>query len=62
MAHITNVTIERHKYVLPSVVKKKVTVMSVLSTEAFPTAGLALQPEVPMVAANIPDLKVGEEC
>jgi hypothetical protein len=43
------------------VVKKKVTmaVMSVSSTEAFPTAGLALQLEVPTVAAGIPSPKVG---
>ncbi len=33
------------------------------STEAFPTAGLALQLEVPtVVAASIPGRKVGEEC
>jgi hypothetical protein len=36
---------------LPSVAKKNVTttVVSALSTEALPTAGLALQLEVPMV-------------
>jgi hypothetical protein len=46
------------------VVKKKIdaAATSVLSTEAFPTAGLALQLEVPMAAASIPSLKVGEEC
>jgi hypothetical protein len=47
------------------VVKKKVgvAVASVSSTEAFPTAGLALQLEVPtVVAASIPDRKVGQEC
>jgi hypothetical protein len=34
-----------------------------LSTEAFHTAGLALQLEVPTVAAaSIPGQKVGEEC
>jgi hypothetical protein len=50
---------------LPLVAKKKAAMAaaSVLSTEAFPTAGLALQLEVPMaVAASIPDRKVGEEC
>jgi hypothetical protein len=38
---------------LPSVVKKKVAAAatSVSYTEAFPTMGLALQLEVPMVAA-----------
>jgi hypothetical protein len=35
---------------------------SVLSKEAFPTAGLALQLEVPTAAAGIPGPKVGEEC
>jgi hypothetical protein len=42
--HITNVTIERHKYVLPSVVNKKViaAVASVSPKEAFPTVRLAL--------------------
>jgi hypothetical protein len=46
------------------VVKKKVTmvVASVLSKEAFPTAGLALQLEVPTVMASISGLEVGEEC
>jgi hypothetical protein len=46
------------------VVKKKVDAARVLvsSTEAFPMAGLALQLEVPMAAANIPDPKVGKEC
>jgi hypothetical protein len=47
---------------LPSVVKKKVaaTTMSVSSTEAFPTSGLALQLEVPTVAvASIHGRKVG---
>jgi hypothetical protein len=62
LAHITNVTIERHEYVLPSVVKKKVTAASVSSKEAFPTVGLALQLEVPMVASSIAGTKVGEEC
>jgi hypothetical protein len=50
---------------LPSVVKKKVTAAGALvsSTKAFPTTGLALQLEVPMVAtASIPGQKVGEEC
>jgi hypothetical protein len=50
---------------LPSVAKKKVTVdaASVSSLEAFPTVGLALQLEVPTVAAaNICGRKVGEEC
>jgi hypothetical protein len=44
------------------VVKKKVTATaaSVLSTEAFPTAGLALELEVPTaVVVNIPGRKVG---
>jgi hypothetical protein len=47
---------------LPSVVKKMVdaALASVSSTEAFPTAGHALQLEVPMVA-NIRGRKVGEE-
>jgi hypothetical protein len=45
------------------VVKKKVTAVSVSSTEVFLTTGLALQLEVPtVVAANIPGQKVGEEC
>jgi hypothetical protein len=50
---------------LPSVAKKKVAavVASVLSTEAFPTAGIALQLEVLTAAmASIPSRKVGEEC
>jgi hypothetical protein len=50
---------------LLSVAKKKVAtvVVSMLSTEAFPTAGLVLQLEVPMVAAaSICGRKVGEEC
>jgi hypothetical protein len=49
---------------LPLVVKKKVaaTAASVSSTEAFPTAGLALQLVVPMAAADsIPGRNVGEE-
>jgi hypothetical protein len=37
----TNVGIERHEYVLPSVAKK-VVVASVSSTEALPMVGLAL--------------------
>jgi hypothetical protein len=37
-------------------------VMSVSSTEAFPMVGLALQLEVPTVAASIYGLKVGKEC
>jgi hypothetical protein len=50
--------------VLPSVAKQKVTMAatSVSSNEAFPTAGLALQLEVPTRVASIPGLKVGEEC
>jgi hypothetical protein len=60
--HVTNVTIEKHEYVLPSMEKKKVAVTSVSSTEAFPMAGLALQLEVPTVTASIPGLKVKEEC
>jgi hypothetical protein len=47
---------------LPSVAKKKVTVaaVSVSSMEAFPTVGLALQLEMPMVAAaSIHGRKVG---
>jgi hypothetical protein len=47
---------------LPSVAKKKVVAAtaSVSSTEAFPTAGLALQLEVPTVAvASIRGQKVG---
>jgi hypothetical protein len=48
---------------LPSVVKKNVVAASRSSTEAFPTAGLALQLEVPTtVVASIPSRKVGEEC
>jgi hypothetical protein len=44
----------------PSVVKKKVIAASVSSTEAFPTAGLALQLEVPTAAAaSILGQKVG---
>jgi hypothetical protein len=47
------------------VTKKKVAtaVASLMSTEAFPTTGLALQLEVPTaVVASIPGWKVGEEC
>jgi hypothetical protein len=48
---------------LSSVAKKKVDAVSGSSTKAFPTAGLALQLEVAMVAvASIPGRKVGEEC
>jgi hypothetical protein len=50
---------------LPSAVKKKVAAVatSVSSTEAFPTAGIAHQLEMPMVAAaSIPGWKVGKEC
>jgi hypothetical protein len=46
------------------VAKKKVVAVltSLSSTEAFPTVGLALQLEVPTVAAtSIPGRKVGEE-
>jgi hypothetical protein len=48
---------------LPLVVKKvAAAAASVLSMEAFPTAGLALQPEVPTtVAASIPGRMVGKE-
>jgi hypothetical protein len=42
LAQIMNVRIERHKYVLPSVSKKKVAATSVSSTEAFPMVGHAL--------------------
>jgi hypothetical protein len=44
---------------LPLVVKKKVDVAAVLvsSAEAFPTVGLALQLEVPLVAAASIHLK-----
>jgi hypothetical protein len=47
---------------IPSVVKKKVTAaaMSVSSTEAFPTARLALQLEVPTAAAA--SIQLEEEC
>jgi hypothetical protein len=62
LAHITNVTIERHKYVLLLVAKKKVVVASVSSTEAFCTVGFALQLEVPMARTSFPGLKVREEC
>jgi hypothetical protein len=47
------------------VAKKKVVAAaaSVSSIEAFPTAGLTLQLEVPTAAASsIPSQKVGEEC
>jgi hypothetical protein len=52
---------------LSSVVKKKVAAamasVSVSSMEAFPTAGLALQLEVPtVVAASIRGRKVGKKC
>jgi hypothetical protein len=45
------------------VVKKNVAMaaVSVSSMEAFPMAGLALQLEVPTMAASIPVWKVGEE-
>jgi hypothetical protein len=50
--------------VLPSMVRKKVimAVVSVSSTKAFPTVGLALQLEVPTVAASISDPMVRGEC
>jgi hypothetical protein len=50
---------------LPSVTKKNAAMaaVSVSSTEAFPTTGLALQLEVPTAAtANIRSRKVGEGC
>jgi hypothetical protein len=47
--------------VLSSVAKKKVAAASVSSNEAFPTAELALQLEVPIAATSIPGSKVGEE-
>jgi hypothetical protein len=62
LTHITNVTIERHEYVLPSVMKKKVAATSMFSTEAFSTVKLALQLEVPTTATSILDPNVGEEC
>jgi hypothetical protein len=43
------------------VVKKNVVAASVWSTEAFPTMGLAIQVEVPMVTVSIPSPKVEEE-
>jgi hypothetical protein len=54
LARITNLRIERHEYVVPSMMKKKVAAVSVSSTEAFPTTGLALQLYLPTVAASIP--------
>jgi DUF1365 family protein len=42
LAQITNIRIERHEYVLPSVAKKKVVAVSVSSMEAFPMVGLDL--------------------
>jgi hypothetical protein len=50
---------------LPSVAKKNVVAAaaSMLSTEAFPMVGFAIQLEVPMVvAASIRSQKVGEDC
>jgi hypothetical protein len=50
---------------LPPLAKKNATTAtaSVSSTEAFPTAGLALQLEMPTAAADsIPDRKMGKEC
>jgi hypothetical protein len=50
---------------LPLVAKKKVVAaaVSVSSMEAFPTAGLALQLEVPTAAvASIHSQKMGYEC
>jgi hypothetical protein len=44
------------------VAKKKVAMMSVLSIEAFPVMGLALQLEVPMAEVSILGPIVGEEC
>jgi hypothetical protein len=49
------------------VIKKELTTAtaagSMSTTEAFPTAELALKLEVPTtVAASIPSQKVGEEC
>jgi hypothetical protein len=50
--------------VLPLVAKKVITaaMTSVSSKEAFPTTGLGLYLELPMVVASIPCLKVGQEC
>jgi hypothetical protein len=50
--------------VLPFVAKKVITaaMTSVSSKEAFPTTGLGLYLELPMVVASIPDPKVGQEC
>jgi hypothetical protein len=50
--------------ILLLVAKKKVAmvVVSVSSTEAFPTMGPALQLEVPTEAVSIPGPTVGEEC
>jgi hypothetical protein len=62
LAQIVNVRIERHEYVLPLVVKKNVSMMSVSSTEAFPTMWLALQLEMPTTADSIPDPKMGGVC
>jgi hypothetical protein len=62
LIHFMNVTIESHEYVLPSVAKKKVAMTSVLSIEAFPVMGLALQLEVPMAEVSILGPIVGEEC
>jgi hypothetical protein len=65
-AYITNGTIESiGTNDLPSVAKKKGVAarMAGPSTEAFPTVGLALQLEVPMVVvASILGRKVGGEC
>jgi hypothetical protein len=60
LAQITNVRIERHEYILLSVAKK-VIATSVSSTEAFTTAGLALQLKVPTTAASISGPNVEEE-
>jgi hypothetical protein len=60
LTRITDVTIEKHEYILPSVVKKNIVVaaMSMSSKEAFPTVRLALWLEVSTVTTSIHDSNV----
>jgi hypothetical protein len=60
LTRITDVTIEKHEYIVPSVVKKNIVVaaMSMSSKEAFPTVRLALWLEVSTVTTSIHDSNV----
>jgi hypothetical protein len=60
LTRITDVTIEKHEYIVQSVVKKNIVVaaMSMSSKEAFPTVRLALWLEVSTVTTSIHDSNV----